>query len=62
MWWKLTTGRWLGLIIEIAVFALVFKLLGGTMAGVFRPWSRRCWLACYFRFCSAGATPEPCHP
>ncbi|MEI6738661.1 MAG: hypothetical protein WCL29_09325 [Pseudomonadota bacterium] len=35
MWWKLTSGRWLGLIIDIGVFALVFKLHGGTMAGGF---------------------------
>jgi hypothetical protein len=35
MWWKLTRGRWLSLIIDIAVFALVFKLHGGTMAGGF---------------------------
>lgn len=35
MWWKLTHGRWLSLIIDIAVFAMVFKLHGGTMAGGF---------------------------
>ena len=35
MWWKFTTGRWLGLAIDISVFALVFKLHGGTMAGGF---------------------------
>lgn len=35
MWWKLTSGRWLSLIIDIVVFALVFKLHGGTMAGGF---------------------------
>jgi len=35
MWWKLTTRRWLGLMIDIDVFALVFKLHGGTMAGGF---------------------------
>ena len=35
MYWKLTSGRWLGLIIDIGVFALVFKLHGGTMAGGF---------------------------
>jgi hypothetical protein len=35
MWWKFSTGRWLGLIIDIGVFALVFKLHGGTMAGGF---------------------------
>ena len=33
MWWKLTHGRWLGLMIDIGVFALVFKLHGGTMQG-----------------------------
>lgn len=35
MWWKLTRGHWLSLIIDIVVFALVFKLHGGTMAGGF---------------------------
>ena len=35
MWWKLTHGRWLSLTIDIVVFALVFKLHGGTMAGGF---------------------------
>ncbi|MCL4682502.1 MAG: hypothetical protein KJZ92_14690 [Rhodocyclaceae bacterium] len=35
MWWKLTHGRWLGLMIDIGVFALVFKLHGGTMQGGF---------------------------
>ncbi|MDP2792916.1 MAG: hypothetical protein Q8O25_02355 [Sulfurisoma sp.] len=35
MWWKLTRGHWLSLVIDIAVFALVFKLHGGTMAGGF---------------------------
>ena len=35
MWWKLTRGRWLSLIIDIVVFVLVFKLHGGTMAGGF---------------------------
>ena len=35
MWWKLTTGRWVGLAIDIGVFGLVFKLHGGTMAGGF---------------------------
>lgn len=35
MCWKLTHGRWLSLVIDIAVFALVFKLHGGTMAGGF---------------------------
>ncbi len=33
MWWKLTTGRWLALTVDIAVFILVFKMHGGTMAG-----------------------------
>lgn len=35
MWWKLTHRRWLSLAIDIGVFALVFKLHGGTMAGGF---------------------------
>lgn len=35
MAWKATSGRWLGLAIDVAVFALVFKLHGGTMAGGF---------------------------
>ena len=35
MWSKLVSGRWLSLIIDIAVFTLVFKLHGGTMAGGF---------------------------
>ena len=35
MWWKLKNGRWLGLAIDVVVFALVFKLHGGTMAGGF---------------------------
>lgn len=35
MWWKLTHGRWLGLMVDIGVFALVFKLHGGTMQGGF---------------------------
>lgn len=35
MWWKLTHGRMLAALIEIGVFALVFKLHGGTMAGGF---------------------------
>jgi len=35
MWWKLTHGRWLTFAIEASVFALVFKLHGGTMAGGF---------------------------
>jgi hypothetical protein len=35
MWWKLSTGRWLGLVVDVCAFALVFKLHGGTMAGGF---------------------------
>lgn len=35
MWRKLVSGRWLSLIIDISVFALVFRLHGGTMAGGF---------------------------
>ena len=35
MWWKFATQRWLSLAIDIGVFALVFKLHGGTMAGGF---------------------------
>lgn len=35
MWWKLTRGHWLSLIIDIVVFVLVFRLHGGTMAGGF---------------------------
>lgn len=35
MWWKLKHGKWLSFIIELTVFALVFKLHGGTMAGGF---------------------------
>ncbi len=35
MWWKLKNGRWLGVAIDVVVFALVFKLHGGTMAGGF---------------------------
>ncbi len=35
MWFKLTSGRWFSLAIDIAVFALVFRLHGGTMAGGF---------------------------
>ena len=35
MWWKLTHGRFLGFIVELVVFILVFKLHGGTMAGGF---------------------------
>jgi len=35
MWWKLTHGWWLTFAVEAGVFALVFKLHGGTMAGGF---------------------------
>lgn len=35
MWAKLVNGKWLSLFIDISVFALVFKLHGGTMAGGF---------------------------
>lgn len=35
MWFKLTSGRWLSLMIDIGVFTLVFNLHGGTMAGGF---------------------------
>lgn len=35
LWWKLTRKHWLSLSIDIIVFALVFKLHGGTMAGGF---------------------------
>lgn len=35
IWWKLTRGRLLAAFIEIAVFILVFRLHGGTMAGGF---------------------------
>ena len=33
MWWKFTHCHWLSLAIDIGVFALVFTLHGGTMAG-----------------------------
>jgi hypothetical protein len=33
MWWKLTTGRWLSLSIDVFVFWLVFTLHGGSMTG-----------------------------
>ena len=33
MVWKFTTGRFLSLGIDVAVFWLVFSLHGGTMAG-----------------------------
>lgn len=35
MYAKLIAGKWLSLFIDIAVFWLVFKLHGGTMAGGF---------------------------
>lgn len=35
MWFKLTHGKWVSLLIDIVVFVLVFKLHGGTMAGGF---------------------------
>lgn len=35
IWWKLTHSRFFTAVIEIAVFILVFKLHGGTMAGGF---------------------------
>lgn len=35
MWWKLMSGMWGSLVIDIGVFALVFTLHGGTMAGGF---------------------------
>lgn len=35
MWVKLSRGKWLSLVIDIAVFTLVFRLHGGTMAGGF---------------------------
>ena len=35
MWVKFTTGRWLSLSIDIAVFCIVFKLHGGSMTGGF---------------------------
>jgi hypothetical protein len=35
MWFKLMRGHWFSLMIDIAVFALVFSLHGGTMAGGF---------------------------
>jgi hypothetical protein len=35
MWIKLTSGRSFSLAIDITVFALVFSLHGGTMAGGF---------------------------
>lgn len=35
MYIKLMKGAWLSLFIDVAVFTLVFKLHGGTMAGGF---------------------------
>ena len=35
MFWKLTRLKFVGFIIELFVFILVFKLHGGTMAGGF---------------------------
>ena len=35
MWWKLTHGGWLGLMIDMGGCALVCKLRGGTMQGGF---------------------------
>ena len=35
IWWKLTHGKYIGALIEIVVFILVFKLHGGTMNGGF---------------------------
>lgn len=35
MWAKLTSGRFIALVIEVGVFWLVFSLHGGTMAGGF---------------------------
>lgn len=35
MWRKLVSARFIALIIEVAVFFLVFKLHGGTMSGGF---------------------------
>lgn len=35
MYHKLVRGRYFGLAVEVAVFALVFNLHGGTMAGGF---------------------------
>lgn len=34
-WYKITHGKWLSFLIDVAVFTLVFKLHGGTMAGGF---------------------------
>lgn len=35
MWWKIRSGRYFAFVIEVFVFALVFKLHGGTMTGGF---------------------------
>lgn len=35
MWYKLSHGKLLSLVIEVSVFILVFKLHGGTMNGGF---------------------------
>ena len=35
MWYKLSHGKFLSLVIEVSVFVLVFKLHGGTMNGGF---------------------------
>lgn len=35
MWFKFIHGKWLSLFIDIGVFALVFKLHGGSMSGGF---------------------------
>lgn len=35
LFWKFTTGRWLGLVIDIGVFWFVFSLHGESMTGGF---------------------------
>lgn len=35
MYHKFQSGRWMAFLCEVSVFALVFKLHGGTMAGGF---------------------------
>ncbi|HUX63594.1 hypothetical protein [Sulfuricella sp.] len=35
MWHKIINGQFLGFIVEVSVFTLVFMLHGGTMAGGF---------------------------
>lgn len=35
IWWKITRGRWLAVIIEITIFIIVFKLHGGSVTGGF---------------------------